>query len=415
MRLPRFRTRLFVLLALLALVPSIVLTAAWSGMAARLLPLVGGVGAWEQVVANGDSAITLARTRPGSAAADSALAAHAELLAESRVQARRVGFLAQRSVQAVVIVGLVLLLVLTGIASRIAGHLSRQLSRPVDELVRWTTRIAQGEPLPAPGEEEGRGAPEFGVLRDEMRRMAQEIEAGRQAAIEAERLAAFRESARQVAHEIKNPLTPIRFAIASLRQSTTLTAKERDALEVLDVESARLDAMAKHFAQFGRLPEGPIAPVDLAALVRTTAPMTVPSEITLELETDAELVVHGRHDALHRALTNLLLNAIDAVRAREGAGERRITVRAALADGMPLLAVRDTGCGVSPEALPRIFEPYVTAKTGGTGLGLAIVKQTMLAHGGRVEASSVLGTGTEIRLWFPSAAPAIESPAPRAS
>ncbi|MFM8911064.1 MAG: ATP-binding protein, partial [Gemmatimonadota bacterium] len=115
------------------------------------------------------------------------------------------------------------------------------------------------------------------------------------------------------------------------------------------------------------------------------------------------------------ALTHLLLNAIAAVRAREGAGERRITVRAARVDGMPLLAVRDTGCGVSPEALPRIFEPYVTAKTGGTGLGLAIVKQTMLSHGGRGEASSVLGTGTEIRLWFPSAAREIESPAPRAS
>lgn len=405
------------LLALLALVPSIVLTAAWSGMAARLLPLVGGVGAWEQVVASGDSAITLARTRPGSAAADSALAAHEALLAESRVQARRVGFLAQRSISAVVIVGLVLLLVLTGIASRIAGHLSRQLSRPVDELVRWTTKVAQGEPLPAPGEEEGRGASEFGVLRDEMRRMAQEIEAGRAAAIEAERLAAFRESARQVAHEIKNPLTPIRFAIASLHQATTLTAKEREALEVLDVESARLDAMARSFAQFGRLPEGPIAPVDLAALVRTTAPMTVPSEIALEVETDAELVVPGRHDALHRALTNLLLNAIDAVRACEASREGRILVRAGLVDGVPLLAVRDTGCGVSAEALPRIFDPYVTSKTGGTGLGLAIVKQTMLAHGGRVEASSVPGVGTEIRLWFPRADAApprgADAPAPR--
>lgn len=403
MRFPRFRTRLFVLLALLALVPSIVLTAAWSGMAARLLPYVGGVGAWEQVVASGDSAITLARTRPGSGAADSALAAHAALLAESRVQARRVAFLASRSVQAVVIVGLVLLVVLTGIASRIAGHLSRQLSRPVDELVGWTARVARGEPLPAPGEEEGRGAAEFGVLRDEMRRMAQGLEAGRAAAIEAERLAAFRESARQVAHEIKNPLTPIRFAIARLRGSAALSVPEREAVEVLDVESARLDAMAKHFAQFGRLPEGPVAPVDLAALVRTTAPMLVPPEITLELETEAELLVPGRHDALQRALTNLLLNAIDAVRTRSPGTAARITVRAHQVGGEALLAVHDTGGGVSAEALPRIWEPYVTAKTGGTGLGLAIVKQTVLAHGGRVEASSPPGAGMEIRLWFPRA------------
>jgi signal transduction histidine kinase len=273
----------------------------------------------------------------------------------------------------------------------------------VDELVGWTARVARGEPLPAPGEEEGRGAAEFGVLRDEMRRMAQGLEAGRAAAIEAERLAAFRESARQVAHEIKNPLTPIRFAIARLRGSAALSAPEREAVEVLDVETARLDAMAKHFAQFGRLPEGPVAPVDLAALVRTTAPMLVPPEITLELETEAELLVPGRHDALQRALTNLLLNAIDAVRTRSPGTAARITVRAHQVGGEALLAVHDTGGGVSAEALPRIWEPYVTAKTGGTGLGLAIVKQTVLAHGGRVEASSPPGAGMEIRLWFPRA------------
>jgi signal transduction histidine kinase len=129
----------------------------------------------------------------------------------------------------------------------------------------------------------------------------------------------------------------------------------------------------------------------------------VPPDITLELETEAELLVPGRHDALQRALTNLLLNAIDAVRTRSPGTAARITVRAHQVGGEALLAVHDTGGGVSAEALPRIWEPYVTAKTGGTGLGLAIVKQTVLAHGGRVEASSPPGAGMEIRLWFPRA------------
>ena len=112
-------------------------------------------------------------------------------------------------------------------------------------------------------------------------------------------------------------------------------------------------------------------------------------------------LLHGHHDALSRAVGNVLLNAVEA------SGERgNLALRVALLglDGRRevVVAVRDSGTGIPPERLAAIWEPYVTHKAGGTGLGLAIVRQTVLAHGGRVEAESAPGSGTEIRLIFPA-------------
>lgn len=396
MKLPRFRTRLFLILALFAFVPAILLTAAWSYAAGATIPLLSGSGAWEQVAASGDRAIALARARPGSAETEAALAEHQAVLAESRVRALQLRFITERSTRAMAIAGLLLVALLTILASRVAGHLSRQLSRPLDELVGWTGRIANAERLPLPHEGEAKGAPEFSVLRERMRTMAADLEKGRQAALEAERLSAFRESARQVAHELKNPLTPIRFAVASLRRSSQ--PEQRDAIEVLDTESARLEAMAKSFAQFGRLPEGPTATVDLLELARETARTTMPATMTVRIDGGHGVLVLGQHDALQRALSNVMLNAADAT-----AGTGTVEVTARVVGGEAVLSVKDDGVGIAAEQLPRIFDPYVTQKTGGTGLGLAIVKQTVVAHGGRVEAVSAPGEGTEIRLRFPLA------------
>ncbi len=393
---PRFRTRLFLILALFAFVPSILLNVGWSEVAARVLPELSGTGAWERVTESGERAIRLARQAPGSPEAAAALAEHEQQLGESRLRARQFRFLAERAVPAVAIGGLLALALLSVVASRVAGHLSRQLSRPLDELVGWTTRIARAEPLPLPDDEEARGAPEFGVLRERMRQMATDLEQARRTALENERLAAFRESARQVAHEIKNPLTPIRFAVASLRR--TASPEQRDSVEVLDTESSRLETMAKSFAQFGRLPEGPTARVDLAELARETVRSTVPAAVTSVVNGDGDTAVIGQHDALQRALSNVLLNAVDAT-----AGQGRVTVDVRRSGAEVMLVVRDDGVGIAADQLARIWEPYVTAKTGGTGLGLAIVRQTIVAHGGRVEASSTPGQGTEIRLLFPAA------------
>lgn len=381
-------------MALFALVPSIVLTVVWGGAINRVLTRVSGAAAWDSAAASGGRAVQQALEAPGSPEAKAALERHRQELTSSVTQARRFEYLARQTGPAQFLVGFVLLALLTYLASRLAGHLSRQLSRPLDELVGWTARIARGEALPQ--HTTHRGAPEFAVLRDRMRTMADELEHGRQAAIAAERLEAFRESARQVAHELKNPLTPIRFAIARLQRDAT--PEQQETLAVLASESERLEAMARSFSQFGKLPEGPMAALDLGDIAREAARATAPGVDWIQIETEPNLpLVEGQHDALHRAIANVLLNAIEAC-----GDARRVEVRVAHRGHDVVVAVRDHGCGIAADRLPRIWEPYVTDKTAGTGLGLAIVRQTVLAHRGRVEAESTVGTGTEIRLIFPS-------------
>jgi len=425
----RFRTRLVLILSLFAIVPALVLTLLWSGTVSTVLPFVTGRSAWDSVATSGERAIAAARQAPLTPAQKRAIDAHERELRLSLEQARRYSFLAERTVRVIAVAGVLALLILTGAASRVAGHLSRQLSRPLDELVRWTDLIGHGQPLPPPPErtvvsrerlngDDGptmvvtqsrvRGAPEFETLRRSMREMVSELEHGRRQAVEAERLHAFRESARRVAHEIKNPLTPIRFALARLRGQAPPALQED--VSVIAMESDRLDRMAKSFAEFGRLPEGPAAEIDIGELVGYAARSCVPPGIALDLQIEEDLPhVHGHNGALAGALSNVLLNAVDA-----SGDQGRITVkaRAAKLDGRDAvrITVADNGKGIAPQNLETILEPYVTNKPGGTGLGLAIARQAIWAHAGTVNATSTLGEGTEIQFTIPAnGAPAVRT------
>src|SRR2546423_999879 len=148
----RFRTRLVLILSLFAIVPALVLTVLWSGTVSTVLPFVTGQSAWDSVAASGERAIAAARQSPLTPAQRRAIDAHERELRTSVEQARRYSFLAERTVRVIAIAGVLALLILTGAASRVAGHLSRQLSRPLDELVRWTDLIGHGHPLPPPPE-----------------------------------------------------------------------------------------------------------------------------------------------------------------------------------------------------------------------------------------------------------------------
>ncbi|HZF69139.1 MAG TPA: HAMP domain-containing sensor histidine kinase [Gemmatirosa sp.] len=438
-----YRARLFAVLLLFAVTPSVLLTAVWAGTAWQALPLLSGAPAWERAGTTGARALAVARRGARTAADRAAVEAHAQELNASLGFARQLAYLAPRLVQLVIGGGVLLVVLLALVASRAAGHLSRQLSRPLQQLVRWTGFIQRGAAIPR--EPAPRGAPEFGVLRRRMTVMARELAEGRTRALEAERAEAFRETARRVAHELKNPLTPIRFGLDTLRR--TATPAQHEVLEVLTAETTRLEAMARSFAQFGRLPDGPAADVDLGEMVRRAVATVVPAHVSARVEVAPETpLVRGHHDALQRALTNVLLNAIEACEARTGeqrTGEQRtgeprsgeapcdgdaaaapttptapdaIVVRVApvrsprIAGSAVELAVRDAGVGIAPERLAQIWDPYVTHKAQGTGLGLAIARQTVTAHGGAVDAASAIGCGTEIRFILPVAGPEPDAP-----
>jgi len=392
-----FRARLFLILLGFALVPTIVLTAAWEMTVVRALPLLGTAPAMERIAETGSRAIAATRSAPLTAGQRTLLEEHRRALDEGLLRGRQMEFLMTRRAPVLAaLLALAATLFMGLVASRVAGHLSRNLSRPLSELVGWTAMIGRGEAIP-----EGpprKGAPEFVVLRNRMREMADELHLGRTRALEAERTMALREAARQVAHEIKNPLTPIRFAIARLRREAPESL--HDTIDVLETESQRLDEMARSFAQFGRLPEGPAAPVDLAELVRACTRSAVPEGTPMAISVDDDVpMVPGHAEALGRALTNVLLNAVEAA-----PPESPISVavrRARGARGMVEIEVRDQGAGIPASKLERIWEPYVTHKAGGTGLGLAIVRQTLHAHGGTTSAASTPGRGTTITLALP--------------
>jgi two-component system nitrogen regulation sensor histidine kinase NtrY len=400
-----FRGRLFFFLLSFALVPSVLLTLAWGATIQWALPLIGATAALESIAESGEKAIAAARSAPLEPAGALALEVHRRALNESALRARQLNFVTRRAPAVALVAAVTVVLMFGLVASRVADHLSRNLGRPLRELVSWAERIGRGEPLP-----EGpprKGAPEFEVLRTQMRTMARELELGRARALEAERAAAFRETARQVAHELKNPLTPIRFAVDRLRRSAP--DELRESVEVLAVESERLERIARAFAQFGRLPEGPRAPVDMGELVRYTARATVPADMPLTVEVSDDVpMVSGHLDALARAVSNVLINAVEACGSqRAGARtEGRVAVRVAGTSHRGRDAVEvtvaDTGCGIPADRISRIWDPYVTSKPGGTGLGLAIVRQTIAAHNGEVGADSVLGGGTTVRLILPA-------------
>jgi signal transduction histidine kinase len=402
-----FRGRLFLILLAFALIPSILISLTWSVTGSFVLPLVPATAAWDSVAATGKRAISAARAAPLTAAQRHAFDVHEETLRESVVSSLQSGFVLRQAAKRLALATLLTVVIVGVIASRVAGHLSRNLSRPLQELVGWTARIGRGEALPTTPPR--RGAPEFEILRGRMRDMADELELGRARALQAERAATLRESARQVAHELKNPLTPIRFAVERLRRDAPPELEET--VEVLAVESARLEEMARSFAQFGRLPEGPRAEIDVGELARYTARATVPPELAGAVDVADDVpMIHGHYDALARALSNVMLNAVDACKGNgkhksETSPGGRVDIRVRSIDvrghRKVEIAVTDTGCGIATAQLARIWDPYVTSKPGGTGLGLAIARQTVLAHDGDVSATSTVGMGTEIRFVLP--------------
>jgi signal transduction histidine kinase len=217
--------------------------------------------------------------------------------------------------------------------------------------------------------------------------MAETLERARTREIEAERLRAFRETARRVAHEMRNPLTPIRLAVAQLGRSSS--PAQREAIEVLVAESDRLEQLAREFTEFGRLPEGPAAAVDLSELLeelsRTSVPPTMRTRLLLDPATP---VIEGHYDPLRRAFSNILRNAVEAC-----GGEGEIEITAAPQAQGARISIRDHGPGIPPELEGRIFDPYCTGKAGGTGLGLALAKQTVEHHEGSIAVEPTPGGG----------------------
>lgn len=279
---------------------------------------------------------------------------------------------------------------------------TERVTHPVEKLAagaravaagNWTTRV------------EVLSHDEIGELAEAFNQMTQHLIEQRDRAIQAERVAAWRELARRLAHELKNPLFPLQITIENLQKARERSAAEfdevfRESTTTLLAELANLKTIVGRFSDFAKMPPPQFESVDVNEIVRAVMRLydaRLQAGISWELTlSDGELRIAADSDQLRRALGNLMLNAIDAMPER---GMLRISTEGA-ADKIRII-VSDSGQGLTPEECERLFTPYYTTKHHGTGLGLAIVQSVVSDHRGKIWVVSEPGRGASFMIELP--------------
>jgi two-component system nitrogen regulation sensor histidine kinase NtrY len=308
---------------------------------------------------------------------------------------------ADRTIAALQLTSLLLGLFGLGVAIALGVLWSSQVSRPVEQLAEVSQRIARGEwdePIRM------RSVRELQTLVAAFERMRADLGDYRQRLVTSERQAAWGQMARMVAHEIKNPLTPIAVSVADLKRS--FERERADFPEILDqavkTTAAEVDALKRilqEFADFARLPPPQLAPCTLADLISGLATL-YGREVEarrLELPSPTRNVrFTADQGQMRQALVNLIQNGLDAT---EPGG--RVTVAARAQGGTLEISVADTGPGLTPERQAGLFVPGLTTKAHGSGLGLTIVQRIVNDHGGSIAVESEPGRGTTFHMRLP--------------
>jgi signal transduction histidine kinase len=275
-----------------------------------------------------------------------------------------------------------LLLSMMLISMLIAFIVSRRTLHGVEEVADAARRLAKGD---LDVNVQVRSKDEVGDLATAFNQMIRDLSSAREELVRAERVAAWREIAQRIAHEIKNPLTPIQMAVETLqRVQKKADAKMFDELfaesskTILD-EVARLKHIVAEFSQFARMPPPRLQPLDLKEVVEATLPLYT-GVVQRELQ---PAPAQADRDQIVQVLLNLLENARDAA-----GSDGKVTVRTRRSDGRVELEVADSGPGLTDEARTRLFTPYFTTKTKGTGLGLAICHRIVSDHGGEIRVAN---------------------------
>ncbi|MCA9580570.1 MAG: hypothetical protein KC416_02170 [Myxococcales bacterium] len=237
--------------------------------------------------------------------------------------------------------------------------------------------------------------------------MTRELRSARRRVAKAERAEAWRHIAQRIAHEIKNPLSPIQMAIETLRK--TRASKHPDFDEIFDEstvaileEVARLRQLVEEFSSFARLPKPRVQEMDLRSVATHVAALVDDEGIEITVEGPPAPLVADR-DQLVQVALNLVQNAIEAVRGEpDGDGHGRIRIGIEPGAEHVALVVEDSGPGIAPEDRDRVFDPYVTGKARGTGLGLAISLRIVEEHGGSLEVTESALGGARFEATIPS-------------
>jgi signal transduction histidine kinase len=278
-----------------------------------------------------------------------------------------------------------------GLAVFFGGYLNRWLQSSVDELTAAATRVGGGD-LQTTLRDDGGGA--FPATATAFNRMTRDLRSARAELRRTERVAAWQEIARSLAHELKNPLSPIRLSIETLRKAHARSHEEFDALfdestRTILHEVDRLRNIVDEFSRFARLPAPTLRRADLRETVSRATSLHGEGPATLRAHLpSAPVYAFVDPDQITQVLHNLLQNARDAVASARPDGGGTIAVGLEETEGAVYVRVEDDGPGISADRAEAIFEPYHTGKQGGTGLGLAITQRIVAEHGGRIEVDS---------------------------
>jgi signal transduction histidine kinase len=295
---------------------------------------------------------------------------------------------------------------------------AKRVTKPVQELVKGTQNVADGNwstRVPVHGKDE------IGQLAKTFNGMTQQLVEQRDRLVQVERVAAWRELARRLAHELKNPLFPLQTTVENLQTAHDHSPAEfdevfRESTGILITEIQNLKTIVTRFSDFAKMPQPELSPVNLNEIVRNVVKLFEAQfsavgrpPITPELHLEENLpLIQADATLLHRAIENLVLNAMDAMPAGGV-----LMLRTMHTEDNVRLEVSDTGSGLTPEESERIFTPYYTSKQHGTGLGLAIVQAVVADHGGSISVESETGVGTSFHIDLPIHPPQIKvTPAP---
>jgi signal transduction histidine kinase len=282
--------------------------------------------------------------------------------------------------------------------------IAARISRPVEQLARAVGEVAAGN---WDARVEVRSRDEVGQLAEGFNHMTAQLTEQRDRLVQSERVAAWRELARRLAHELKNPLFPLQITVENLTRARKLPAAEFD--EVFEESTATLMAELENlktiigrFSDFSRMPKPQLQQEDLRDGLRRLAALYGPAleekKIALRLQlgsTPLRAMVDS--ELLHRALSNLVLNAMDAM--PDGG---TLTIAVARCEDMVEIRIADSGAGLTTEECERLFTPYYTTKQHGTGLGLAVVQSIIADHQGTISVRTATGGGAEFVIELPA-------------